>query len=113
MTTTGDLFYSEMAELVQSMLSDFGTDITLTRTDPVTGDVTSYTIRGCFTDPVTYRIRPVELGQPDIRIVCDNAVKPMDTDTIVHSRGQWIVTRVDPIQPASTVLGYRIEGQVG
>lgn len=103
----------EMAIMVTEMLEEFGTDIELTRTDPTSLAVEKVTLRGVFTDPVTYRIRPVELDPPAIRLIVDNKFAPQSTDRLEHSRGSWIITRVDPVQYADTPMGYRIEGMRG
>lgn len=103
----------EMAEVVREMLAEFGTDMTLERTDPKTGALTTEVLRGCFTDPLTYRVRPVELDQPAIRAVVTDKFRPIETDRIIHNRGTWILTRVDPIQYSDKPMGYRIEGMKG
>ena len=100
----------EMSLVIIEMLEEFGTDVTLTRTDPDTGNLTTQTIRAVLTDPLTYRVRPVELDQPAIRAVVTNKFRPIDTDRITHSRGTWVLTRVDPIQYSDMPMAYRIEG---
>lgn len=105
-------FYNEMAELVIGMLNEFGTDIELGRTLP-NGTVEIHTLRIVYTDPVTYRIRPVELDQADLRFVTTNAFKPIETDRITTVRGRFILIRIEAIQPADKVLGYRCEARSG
>lgn len=106
-------FYDEMAQLVKDLLAEFGTDITLNRTDLKTGNVTTSTLRGVFTDPNSYRIRPIELTGREVRIVVDSQIQVLVTDRLTHARGTFIINRIDPIQPADTVLGYRIEAKAG
>lgn len=106
-------FYDEMVQLVIDQLAEFGTDILVRRTDLKTAAVTEFTVRGIFVDPNSYRIRPLELTGREVRIVVDNKSQVLVTDRLVHARGTFIINRIDPIQPADTLLGYRIEGKVG
>lgn len=101
-------FYDEMAQLVIDLLAEFGTAITLRRTLNDASVVTYETV-GVFTDPTSYRIRPVTLDTAPRRATLNNTVEPKDTDRLIADGVSLIITRVDIIKPANKVLGYRVE----
>lgn len=103
-------FYTEMEEMLVEMLDEFGFDVPMIRTDPITGNETPYTLRGAFVTPKSNKIENPDLDQVDQRMVVTNKVKPLETDHIaIDSELDYIVMRVVRIGPTDQTLGYRIE----
>lgn len=115
-------FYNEMAAVADELITEFGVAMTVIRTE----DDDSQTVRttvGLILDPMTYRTRPVELSAIDRRGICVRLFKDVngvvdpnflikDTDRI-QIYGNWIITRVDPVRPADTLLAVRFEMRPG
>lgn len=115
-------FYDEMAQVADGLLSEYGVAMTVLRTED-DNSITTRTTIGLILDPMTYRTRPVELSAIDRRGICQRLFKDelgvvdssfllKDTDRI-QINGDWIVTRVDPVRPADTLLAVRFEMRPG
>lgn len=101
-------FYDEMAQLVVDLLTEFGMLVTIHRTLP-DASVVNYETIGVFTDPTSYRIRPVSLDTIPRRATLVGTVEPKDTDRLVAGGVSMIITRVDVVKPADKILAYRVE----
>lgn len=101
--------YLDGDALVLSMLAEFGRDMIVHRTASGTGAVTLTTVRGITINPFSYVVHPETLEPVDERIIFDSRFAIKKTDTIVRGTDKFQVMRVDPIQPADLVMGYRAE----
>lgn len=107
-------FYDDMAETVTDLLTEFGQAITLTRTsgvfDPVTGKDTSSTASDVSTIGIWQTIRGTLIDGTRIRagdkfLVIDGTQAPRMSDKI----DGWSVVEINEINPAGTVLAYRLQ----
>lgn len=112
-------FYGRMAATTQRLIQDKGAPVTLRRPkrteyDPITGDDTEHPPQDLPTHGVAKRYRHdlidgTRIRQGDKELTLTDEQVPQMGDTVIAADGTWAIVAIDPIQPAETVLGYRLQ----
>ena len=112
-------FYGDAADVVVEMLTEFGRSVTLKRStgnsiDPITGVVTPGVDASVTTTGVK-RLYPSDVidGKrilaTDEELVVTNEQTPVPTDKPVIDGEEWAIVRITKMDPAGTVIAYKIQ----
>jgi len=115
-------FYDNLAATVRRLLTQFGTDATLTRTttgayDPATGtastSTSTYTAKAARFDYAQRDIDGTLVRDGDQRIYLDvqDMVMPQTGDTITMGGRTWSVVTARSIDPALTAVLYEVQAR--
>jgi len=111
-------FYSEMAEMATELITEFGTDVVITReTDevinPVTGEVeveaesTEYIAQGVKKKYPENLIDGTRITSSDRQLIIEaSVVEPLITDKITINSQDWPIVEIESVNPAGTPLIY-------
>lgn len=112
-------FYGEMAEVVLSMLKEFGKPVTVVREtdgvfDPVTGSNTPGTTEHLKFNGVlkSYKQSLIDgslIMQGDKLLVLDASHEPKKGDKVQSVDGNWQIEFVDSMNPAGVPLAYKVQ----
>ena len=111
-------FYSEMAEMATELITEFGTDVTITREidkeiDPVTGDILvdaesiEYTAQGVMKKYPENLIDGTRITSSDRQLIIEaSVVEPLIIDKITINNQDWPIIEIESVNPAGTPLIY-------
>lgn len=128
-------FYSEMAQVATELLTEFGSDIVLSRKvlspyyvesgyveedyyeqqeiDPVTGEalleseIQTYTLKGIMKKYPENVIDGSRITSSDRQVMIETSVvKPVMTDKLTINGQSWPIMEIESINPAGTELLY-------
>lgn len=111
-------FYSSMASAMESMLAQFGADMTLTRnsaspnqkrfsddTAPTTS-ATTVTIRGLVKPYPTRMVDGTRIEHSDLMLVADSAEAIAEEDELSYDGLNWKIVSLTKIKPTTVTIGY-------
>lgn len=112
-------FYDDMASTASSLLSQFGSVVTIYResgqsVDPVTGEFTRFIVDTLKTKGITVAITQEDRNafgdvQGNDRVmVLDGSQAPKEGDTVEVAGQGWSIVRILETNPAGTPLIYRV-----
>ena len=114
-------FYTEMAQVATDLLTEFGTDIKISRItqekviNPVTGVITtpeikqSYSIKGIMKKYPENLIDGSRITTSDRQLMLETSqIEPILTDTIKIDGENWPIMEIESIKPAGTALLYTV-----
>lgn len=113
-------FYANLAATARRLLTQFGTDATLTRVttgdyDPATGTAsqttTDYTCKAARFDYSQRDIDGTNIRVGDQRIYMDATVMPQTGDTIALGDRTYVVVTARSIGPALTAVLYDVQAR--
>lgn len=114
-------FYSEMAEVANDLLAEFGQTITLLRTTPGTFDETTETETGDSTAELTATgiqknfaqglIDGSRILSSDKLFILDDDQVPVMTDKIKVGSVYWNIVDINPVEPAGIPLVYFVQAR--
>jgi len=112
-------FYSDMADMVNELLDDFGQTVTLRRTVAGTFDATTETESGGSTSDITttgiqknYRqdqIDGTRVQHGDRLYILDDDQVPVLSDKVKVGSVYWNIVDIQTVNPAGTPLAYFVQ----
>ncbi len=113
-------FYANLAATARRLLTQFGTDVTLTRTttgeyDPATGSAsqttTTYTGKGARFDYTQREIdgTMIRVGDQRVYLEVDGFVMPQTGDTLTLGGRVYQVVAARSVDPALTAVLYDVQ----
>lgn len=104
--------YTSSAVTAAAMIGRFGGDVTLSTTTGF-GTSAQRTVKAVFVDRVRHVLgdSAVEIG--DWRVIMAADAAPLETERLIRGSEEFVLVRVEPIQPAGVVVAWYAWARAG